>query len=172
MKKLLIAAMLLAMATNIYAGYGRGGSSGGRSFSGGRSYSSYSRPSYSSPSYRSYSSPSRSYSNHTVVHHTSGSGLGGGGIGSHLGAGALGYMLGSSNNHVPPPVYVNSANPPVQQTPMSSQEPTYSQPMQSYDAQPPNIEGVASFFRTIFWTILFCFGVTVFIWLIIKRNEL
>lgn len=165
MKKLLLTAMLLTMAMDVSAGFGRGGSSGGRSFSSGRSYSSYSRPSYSRPSYGSYRSSPGSYSNHTVVHHTNGSGLGsGGGIGSHLGAGALGYMLGSNNHPTSAPVYVNGVAQPVQQ-PVA---PQYADTPQQY------VEPIASDshpFKTIFWTIMLCFGVTVLIYLVIKRGE-
>lgn len=97
MQKLCIGLLLLIISINCFAGFGRGGSSG--SF---RSSSFSSSRSYSAPRASYYSSPRPVYSR-TVVNHTTvnqGSSSGGGGIMSHLGAGAIGYALGSANHPV------------------------------------------------------------------------
>jgi hypothetical protein len=113
MKIMIKALIIFCLISSAFAGFGRSGSSGGRSYSS----SGYSR-SYSAP--RSYYTPQRTvvYRNTTNVVHSS---SGGGGI-HPLVAGMAGYMVGSAlaNNHpqyatpAPQVVYVNG-QPQTQQ---------------------------------------------------------
>ena len=165
MRKWIVFFIISLCVTDSLAGYGRGGSSGGFR-SGGSSFRSSYSSSYSRPSYnRSYSSPSRSYSSNThttVVNHGS---QGMGGIGPHLGAGALGYMLGSAGNRAAP-VVINgqpaqaSYVPPVEQPVIESYPQNITMPSQQM-----------GLFGIIFWTLFCCFAISVVFYLVRQRNE-
>ena len=165
MKRILALFLMALVAQEADAGYGRGGSSGGFRSSGSSYRSSYSSSSYR-PSYsRSYSAPTRSYSSTshtTVVNHGS---SGGGGFGSHIGAGLLGYMMGSAGNHQQPIV--------VQGQPVgASYVPPVGQPAgEVYPQEVVMPTQERSLFSVILWTLFICFSITVIVYMVRNRND-
>jgi hypothetical protein len=173
--KVAAASMLLIMAMDVSAGYGRGGSSGGFR-SGGSSYRSSYSSSYSRPSYRStptYAGRSYASNSHTTVVNNHHSSSGGGGIGSHLGAGILGYMMGQ-NSHptvVAPaqPVYVNG-----QPAAVAGYVPPVGQPVGDMLAPPMVYQEphqTMGILGVIFWSLFFCFAMSVLVYWIRTRGH-